>query len=219
MPWKIDETGVPVLDEGRPVLITSEGGELPVEADEIESATRKISELNAESAERRIRIRELGEALAAFDDFDPETVRSTLAEKERLQARVGELEAELAAREEALAEEAIAGRFAASDYIADKLAVPAEMLRALFGEHFRYEAGRVVGELEGETLMSPDNPEIPASFDEALAALVEAYPHKDHLLRGARSTGSGAPAVAAGAKAGNDPSRLHPTQRIAQART
>jgi hypothetical protein len=73
------------------------------------------------------------------------------------------------------------------------LAIPADLVEARFGGQFRIEDGQVVAfDGAGNRIASPANPGEPASFDEALAIIVQAYPYRDTILKGTGARGSGA---------------------------
>ncbi len=70
---------------------------------------------------------------------------------------------------------------------------------------------------------SPANPGEPASFDEALAIIVQAYPHRDTILKGTGASGSGAQGGGARVLAGRHVTRaqflaLSPAGQAAVAR-
>jgi hypothetical protein len=90
--------------------------------------------------------------------------------------------------------EKIAAQFSGSKYIADKIAVPADMIRAAFGSQFKVEAdGKVVAyDPSGNKMYSLAKPGELADFDEALEMLVGSYAHRDHILKGSGASGSGA---------------------------
>jgi hypothetical protein len=78
--------------------------------------------------------------------------------------------------------------------IAEKLAVPADMVQATFGNRFKIEDGKVVAyDANGNKIFSRARPGELADFDEALETLVEQYPYKDHILKGSGANGGGAP--------------------------
>ena len=92
--------------------------------------------------------------------------------------------------------ERVGGQFARSKFISDKAAVPADIMQARFGQHFKDEDGKAVAyDAAGNKIYSRSKPGEPADFDEALEILIDAYPYKDSILKG---TGGGS-----GAKPGN----------------
>lgn len=89
--------------------------------------------------------------------------------------------------------EKIGGNFTRSKFIAEKAAVPADMVQARFGSAFKVEDGKVVAyDQAGNKIFSRARPGEVADFDEALETLVDQYPYKDQILKGTGASGSGA---------------------------
>lgn len=100
--------------------------------------------------------------------------------------------AAVVAERDRLREEVIGGAFNGSRYVADRMAIPPDIVRARFGTSFVIERGVVVGKRpDGGTIFSKSNPGEPAPFDEALEAIVEAYPYRDNILRSSGASGYG----------------------------
>jgi hypothetical protein len=118
------------------------------------------------------------EQVAAANKAHAEELATTKAERDKLQS--------------ALYDEKIGGSFSRSKFIADKIAIPADLLQAQFGQRFKVEEGRIVAyDQAGNKIFSRVKPGDIADFDEALEVLVDAYPHKDAILKGSGG-GSGA---------------------------
>lgn len=114
--------------------------------------------------------------------------------RERLSSKIDEMAAALSA-------EKIAGAFARSPFIRDNLAVPGDLVQSKFGSSFKVENGAVVAhDAAGAVILSASRPGEPADFEEAIAALVDAYPDKDHILKGSGASGTGARTSAGGGK-------------------
>jgi hypothetical protein len=89
--------------------------------------------------------------------------------------------------------EKIGGSFNRSKLIADKFAIPADMVQARFGQNFKVEDGKIIAyDATGNKVYSSSRPGEIAEFDEALEILVNGYPYKDQILKGANNSGSGA---------------------------
>jgi len=100
-----------------------------------------------------------------------------------------------------LYEEKIGGAFSRSKFIAEKIAVPPDMLQATFGRAFKIEDGKVVAfDHTGNKVYSRARPGEVADFDEALETLVDAYPFRDNIIKGAVGAGGGAGGGGNGAK-------------------
>jgi len=92
--------------------------------------------------------------------------------------------------------EVIGGSFARSKYIGDKIAIPSELVQAHFGKHFAVKEGKLTAtDQAGNPIYSGAKPGELADFDEAIETLVNAYPQKDMILKGASGSGGGAKAT------------------------
>ncbi len=119
------------------------------------------------------------EQVAAANKANAEALKAAEADRDKLR---GELYGEK-----------IGGSFNRSKLIADKFAIPADMVQARFGQNFKVEDGKIIAyDLAGNKVFSHSKPGELAEFDEALEVLVNAYPYKDAILKGANNSGSGA---------------------------
>ncbi|MDE2302445.1 MAG: hypothetical protein KGK11_07770 [Sphingomonadales bacterium] len=214
MKLKLDDEGRPALLDGRPVYMHDDGREVAFDAP---GTVATIGRLNAEARAQRERAEAAEARLKGFAGIDdPQAARVALAAVKRIDAKelveageIAKAKAEAARAAEAhylplveerdalqrqLAEARIGGAFARSRYIAEKLALPPDIVEARFGRHFAIEDGEVVAkDTAGNRIASAANSSAPADFDEALAAIVQAYPHRDAILKGSGASGSGAP--------------------------
>lgn len=88
--------------------------------------------------------------------------------------------------------EKIGGAFARSKFISEKIAVPPDMLQALFGKQFTVEEGKIIArDAAGNIINSSTKFTEPAEFEEAVETIVKQYPNRDRIMKGANSTGSG----------------------------
>jgi hypothetical protein len=88
--------------------------------------------------------------------------------------------------------EKVTNAFAGSNYIRDKVAVPVDMVQALFGSRFKREDGRLIGhDASGNKIYSRSKPGELADFDEALEISLDAYPNRDAILKGTGNRGDG----------------------------
>ncbi|HEX2554231.1 MAG TPA: DUF6651 domain-containing protein [Microvirga sp.] len=88
--------------------------------------------------------------------------------------------------------EKVGGAFSRSKFISDKVAIPADLLQAQFGNRFKVEEGKIVAyDPNGSKVYSRAKPGEIAEFDEALEILVDAYPHRDAILKGSGGNGGG----------------------------
>lgn len=109
--------------------------------------------------------------------------------------------------------EKIGSAFAGSKFITEKAAVPADLVQARFGGAFKVEEGRLIAyDSAGNKIFSRVKPGEVAEFDEALEVLVDSYPYRDNILKGANNGGGGARGGAGGG--GADLSKLPPVERM-----
>jgi len=204
------------VQDGKPVYTSDDGKEIAFDA---VGTADTIRRLNAEAKGHR-EAKEAAEAkLKAYDGIDdPASAKDALTkianikDKDLIEAgKVDEIKAAaIKAVEDKYAPvvqerdklkndlyaERVGGQFARSKFISEKAAVPADIIQARFGQHFKDEDGKAVAyDGHGNKIFSRARPGEPADFDEALEVLIEQYPYKDSLLKG---TGGGS-----GAKPGN----------------
>lgn len=218
MKLKLDANGHVVVQDGKPVYVDDAGQDVVFDA---VGASEAIKRLNYEAMDRRKSLAEAQDKLKAFEGIDPEAAAKALDTVTKLDQKklidVGEVdkvrseitknwetkltEAEKAkqALEQQLHNELIGGNFARSKVIAERLAIPADLVQAAFGNSFKVENGRVVAyDKAGQAIYSKANPSEHAGFDEALSTLVDAYPNKEQILKGSGASGSGAGGSSAG---------------------
>lgn len=214
------KTYAEVLD-GKPVYEHDDGKSVAFDYD---ATLGTITRLNGEAKTHRVRAEDAETKLKAFDGIeDPAAARNALETVSKLDSKklldagkVDEIKAEaekafneklrgieekykpvIAERDNltaALHQEIVGGSFSRSKYIADKLAIPADLVQARFGAAFKVEDGnKLVGkDASGNNIFSRARPGEIASFDEALETLVEQYPHRDSILKGSGASGGGA---------------------------
>lgn len=200
---------------GLPVYVHDDGKEVGFDAAQ---AVGKISSLNAEAKTHREAKEAAEKHLKVFDGLDADKAKQALQTIQNLDAKklvdAGDIEkvkAELTdalkksyepqiqqltqerdAVQSQLHKELIGGGFARSKFIQEKIAVPADMIQATFGNNFKIEDGKVVAYgVDGQKIYSRTKHGEVADFDEALETLVGGYHHKDSILKGNQSTGGG----------------------------
>ncbi|WP_047280515.1 DUF6651 domain-containing protein [Pseudomonas lundensis] len=213
MKLKLDENGNAVLQDGKPVYVHDDGKEVAFDAP---GTVATITRLNSEAKGHRERAENAEKAVKAFDGIDdPAAAKKALATVANLDAKTlvdaGEIETvkteiskafqlqldEVTGKaqtlEQQLYAEKIGGSFSRSKFIADKLAVPADMVQATFGQNLKVEDGKVVAyDAQGQKIFSRARPGELADFDEAIETLVSQYPHRDHILKSSGANGGGA---------------------------
>ena len=213
MKLKIDANGHAVLQDGKPVYVKDDGAEVVFD---VLGTTQTIARLNAEAKSHRERAEAAEGRLKGFDGIeDPKKALEALAtvanldakklvdsgEIEKVKTEIGKaFQAQLDSAnaraqqvEAQLYAEMVGGAFARSKFVADKLAVPADMVQAMFGGAYAIEDGKAVAkDKNGNKLYSASNPGELAGFDEALEMLVNSYAGKEHILKGTSASGGGA---------------------------
>lgn len=221
MPFKYDADGNIVIQEVNgqklPVFVNADGKEAPFDGD---STVATISRLNGEAKGHRERAEKAESGLKAFEGItDPAAAIKALntvknlddkklvdaGEVERVKAEaiksVEEKYAPVAKKakdlEGQLNSHLIGGAFTRSKFIAEKFAAegPAgvEIAQALFSSRFKVEDGKVVAlDANGGKIYSRTRHGELADAEEAIEIMVDAYPHKAHILKGSGASGGGA---------------------------
>lgn len=219
MKLKLDDKGNVVLQDGKPVYIHDDGKEIAFDAP---ATVAKIGQLNKEAQGHRERAEAAEAAYKPFKDAgltDPALAVKALATVKNLDDKklvdAGEVEKvkaqaiksvedkyaptieKVKTLESQLNTHLIGGAFAQSKFIAEKLAAegPAgvEIARALFAGQLKVEDGKVVGyDKSGNKLFSRVRHGELADAEEAIEQMVDAYPHKAHILKGSGAKGGGA---------------------------
>jgi hypothetical protein len=87
----------------------------------------------------------------------------------------------------------VGGSFAGSKFIAEKLAIPADIAQKVFGDRFKVDGGKLVPmNPDGTPIFSATNHGNHADFEEAMQVMVGQYANKDAILKGSGASGSGA---------------------------
>jgi len=213
MKLKLDANGNVVVSDGKPVFIADDGKEI---AFDVVGTQATISRLNGEAKSHRERAESAEKSLKAFEGIaDPvaaikalDTVSNLDAKKlidagevekvkgeitKAFEAKLTEATTKAQTLEQALYGEKVGGSFARSKLIAEKLAIPADMVQARFGQSFKIEDGKTVAyDQSGNKIFSRSRPGELADFDEALETLIEQYPYREHILKSSGASGSGA---------------------------
>lgn len=212
MKLKLDENGHVVIADGKPIYVHDDGKESPFDA---AGTVATISRLNGEAKNHREGKEAALAALKAFEGIDDAgaardalDIVKNLDQKKLVDAgeidkvkaeTIKEVEekfalvvAERDSLKSALVSEKVGGSFARSKIIAEKLAIPADLVQARFGDAFKVEGADLVAyDKSGNKLYSRANPGELAGFDEALEMIIEAYPYKDSILKSSVGGGGG----------------------------
>uniref|UniRef100_UPI002B408628 DUF6651 domain-containing protein n=1 Tax=unclassified Moraxella TaxID=2685852 RepID=UPI002B408628 len=209
---KLDENGHVVVQDGKPVYVYDDGKEVAFDALQ---ATQKITQLNSEAKAHREAKEAVETKLKAFDGLDAQAARTALetvknfddkklidaGEVEKVKAETKkafdeQLQAVIAERDgitQQYHQSMISGEFARSKVITEKTILPSDIMQAQFGKHFSIdEQGKLVAKYgDGNPIYSRINAGELASFDEALEMIIDAYPHKDNILKADTASGAG----------------------------
>lgn len=201
-----------VLQDGKPVYIDDKGAEIAFDAP---GTVATISRLNGEAKDNRLRAEKAEAANKAFEGItDPAAALKALetvanldnkklidaGEAQRVrdeiaksyEGKLTEADQKYNTLEGEYHGEKLKAAFAGSKFIAEKVAVPSDMLQATFGRHFKVEGGKIVAyDDAGRPLINTGNPGEPPAFDDAIKTLIEGYAYKDHVLKGSGQSGSG----------------------------
>jgi hypothetical protein len=228
MKLKLNDDGFAVVQDGKPVYVHDDGREVAFDA---VGTVQTISRLNGEAKTHRERAEAAEKVAKAFEGItDAEAARKALATVANLDAKklidAGEVDkiraeaikavedkyapivSERDSLQKSLVDEKVGGSFARSKMIADKLAIPADLVQARFGEAFKVEGNDVVAyDKSGNKLFSRSNPGEVAKFDEALEILIDQYPYRDSILKSTGASGGGAQGGSGGGSGGKTMSR------------
>jgi hypothetical protein len=215
---KLDANGHVVVQDGKPVYIDDvDNKEIAYDVDQMR---KTIAIVNEESRQRRLKIDELTGSMSKHGNVTAEEVAAAFKTIEELGGAEGiaklkekgkvDIEAvkksisdayeaklttagqTIAAKDNTIVDLMVGSQFNSSEFITKKLVIPPDMARAKFGQHFKIENGQVVAYMGEHPITSRDRPGQNATFDEAMAEIVGAYPYKEQILRGANASGGGA---------------------------
>jgi hypothetical protein len=199
-------------DDGSKLMCEKDGADV---AFDVAGTADTIKRLNGEAKSHRERAEAAEASLKPFEGLDAKKAREALqtvanldskqlvdagkVEEVRQEAirateeKYKPIESERDTLRSELYNEKIGGAFARSKFIADKIAVPADLIQATFGKHFELKDGAIVAkDASGNPIYSDANPGKPADFEEALSKLINQYPQKDAILKGSQHQGGGA---------------------------
>lgn len=217
--WKTDENGNIVIKDGNPVWVDASGREGTVGVD-------TIGRLNAENKSFRERAETAEGALKAFEGLDAAAARTALETVSALgeggvvdagkleqvkaqltqqyEAQIAGLNTQLGDVTSQLNNTVLSAAFNGSKFIADNIAIPADMFQASFAKNFKVENGNIIPlDSKGEPLYSKKRFGEIADFDEGISIIVDGYTHKDRILKAPSGGGSGSGGGGGGRGAGS----------------
>lgn len=200
------------LENGMPVYVHEDGREVPFDAP---GTVNTITRLNGEAKSHREAKQDALNRLSAFSGItDPAAALDALDKLSRIdqkklidagevdrvrdeigkafQVQLGEANERTQALEKQLYSEKIGGSFARSKFIAEKLAIPVDMVQAAFGDRFKIEEGQIVPyDQHGSKIFSRSRPGEVADFEEGIELIVDNYAYKDNILKANQQSGGG----------------------------
>jgi hypothetical protein len=174
-------------------------------------------------AERKARI-EVENKLKEFDGIDPKAIKALLAEQtereqkelaakgewDKLKAQMAEANGKIVAEKDAaieaerntvktlnqqIADLTVGAAFSASQFLKEDLVLPLNKARSLYGSHFEYKDGKVIGydQPAGVASRVPlvDSKGEPLGFEEAFKKIIDADPDKETILKSKTAPGAG----------------------------
>lgn len=206
--WKLDDKGNIVKGaDGNPVYVLADGSETTIAGD-------TISRLNGEAKTHREAKEKALNDLKKYEGLDPDAARKAIETVGKIDAKklidAGEVDkvrgevaqqftAQLAERDKAnatlsatLDNMRLATAFSQSDFVRDRIAIPAEIFQGHFAKNFKVEDGKVVPyDSTGNKIFSKKKMGEVADFEEAISMIVDTYPHKNTILKANAGAGSG----------------------------
>jgi hypothetical protein len=212
MKLKIDDKGAVVVQDGKPVYVMDDGKEVAFDAPATRATITRLNgeaqqhRERAEAAEGKLKafegIEDPNKAKKALDvlknlddkklidagEVDKVKKEAQEAFAEQLKATEKKYKPVVDERDSLKAElhqEKLSTAFNRSKFIQDKIAIPVDLAQARFGSNFEVKDGKIVAkDASGNQVYSRARPGEIADFDEALEILVDAYPHRDNILKG-----------------------------------
>jgi hypothetical protein len=158
------------------------------------AALETVKNIKAGDLTTAAKVQEIKDAAAKSAQEAVANATRAAQEKEK------QLSDQLAQRTTELNTHIIGGSFSGSKFIADKLAIPADIAQKVFGDRFKVEAGKLVPmDQNGQPIFSATNHGNHADFDEAIQVMVNGYANKDMILKGSGASGGGAAGGGGGA--------------------
>lgn len=185
-------------------------------AAELEGAKKRLSDFDGVDpakarkllADEEEAARKAAEARGEYDRLLAQMGERHQAEQAALNGRLSEAQTTVSALQREIAELTVGSAFSGSAFVNSDLTLTATKARVIYGSHFEYKDGKVVGYdkpagASDRTLLVSSTGDA-LSFDEALRVLVEKDPDRDRLLRGKAKAGAGSATVTKGAKAATE---------------
>jgi hypothetical protein len=157
------------------------------DAEAARKALDTVRNLSTGELKTAAQVQEIKDAAAKSAQEAVAAATRTAAEREKT---LGETNAKLTGQLNGLI---VGTAFSGSKFVAEKLAIPADIAQKFFGDRFKVDNGKLVPlDRSGNPLFSAVRHGEHADVDEALQVMVSEYPNKDMILKGSGAQGSGA---------------------------
>lgn len=175
-----------------------------------EAALREsIGDLDLAEVRQILADKKAAETKALEERGEYERVKQSMAEQHKaevakLQQQIADLQGAKGESEKRINDLTVGTQFGQSEFVTGELVLPPAKARALYGDHFEIEDGKVVGydKPRGE----PNRTAIvdaygqTVGFDEAMRKIIEADPEKDYLIKSKVKQGAGSNSTPKGQK-------------------
>lgn len=176
---------------------------------ELAAIRESIGDLDLDEVREIISQKKAAETKALEDKGEYERVKQRMAEEHKseiakLQAKIDELQNLKGASDQRVNDLTVGSQFTQSEFVTGELVLPPAKARALYGNYFEIEDGKVIGydKPRGEANRTAivDSYGQPLGFDDAMRKIIEADPEKDHLIKSKVKPGAGSISTPKGQK-------------------
>lgn len=190
---------------------------------DLEAFKAQVGDIDLAKARELIAAQKDAETKALEEKGEYERVKQSMAEQHKaevaaLQAKIDALKGSKSESEQRIADLTVGTRFSQSQFIAEELVLPPAKARALYGEHFEIEDGKVVGYDKprgaADRTVLVDSYGQALGFDESMRKIIEADPEKDHLIKSKAKQGAGSNSAPKGTNGNLPPKQLTGQEKI-----
>lgn len=204
MEYVLDENGNIKIKDGKPVVKGADGKEFTIDAI---GAQEKITALNTESKDHRLKAKQYKDELVKFEGIkDPaaaiEALSTVASMSDDHKLEIGTLKTEmekayglkLEEKDTSIADLTgklynlnVTKNFAISEVVKKTILTP-DIAASFFGKNFKEDG--TATDSTGNVIYSKERPGEPANFEEAMTVLIDAYPGKEAILKAPSHSGS-----------------------------
>lgn len=179
---------------------------------ELEAAKKRLADFDGVDATKARELlaaneeaeRKAAESRGEYDRLVAQMRERHQSESAAVQEQLLEARNQVTTLSQQIAEMTVGSAFAGSTFVQDDLTLTATKARVIYGAHFEFKDGKVVGFDKpagaSERTVLVDSAGEPLNFNEALRALVNKDPDRDRLLRAKSKAGAGSTTQTKGAK-------------------